>query len=133
MNSVNISGNITKDPELKETQSGKGYVTFSVACRRNYKNEEGGYDADFINCVAWGPKAEFICKYFKKGNRIEVGGRLSTRSYDDKEGNKKYVTEVIVDNAEFGGGSKGDNKSKNEDTFVPPGFTQTELDGELPF
>lgn len=101
MNRVSLVGNITRTPELKQTPSGVAVCTFSVACQRRFKNAAGEYEADFINCVAWRTTAEFIGKYFSKGMKIGVTGSIQTRSYDDKEGVKRYATEVVVDEAEF--------------------------------
>ena len=107
MNKVILMGNLTRDPERRTTANGTSVTSFTVAVSRNYKNAEGGYDADFINCVAWRRTADFVAQYFQKGMRICVTGSIQTRSYDDKDGNRRYVTEVIVDDAEFAA-PKGD-------------------------
>lgn len=96
MNNVCLIGRITKEPELRYTQSGTAVVSFTLAVTRDFKNPNGEYESDFINCVAWRNQAEFIGNYIKKGYLIGVSGSIQTRSYDDKYG-KKYVTEVIVD------------------------------------
>lgn len=101
MNSVQLVGNLARDPELRKTNSGISVCTFTVACQRRFKNDNGQYDADFINCVAWRQTAEFVQKYFIKGNKIGLIGTLQTRSYDAQDGSKRYVTEVVVDNVEF--------------------------------
>lgn len=100
MNRVVLVGRLAKDPELRVTQSGAGVCSFCVACDRRYKTD-GERQADFINCVAWRQCGEFVAKYFKKGQRIAVEGRLQVRDWKDENGNKRYVTEVIADSAEF--------------------------------
>ena len=101
MNNVCLVGRLTKDPEQRTTQSGIAVTSFTVAVQRRFKDADGSYHADFINCVAWRQTAEFIAKYFSKGSKIGVSGSLQTRTYDDANGVKRYVTEVIVDEAEF--------------------------------
>ena len=107
MNKVILVGRLTRDPELRSTTSGFNTANFSVAVQRNFKNKDGNYDADFINCVAFRNQADFISKYFKKGNMIGIEGRIQSRSYDANDGSKRYVTEVNVENVEFVG-SKND-------------------------
>ena len=101
MNKVILKGNITKDIELKTTTSGVEIVSFTLAVNRNFKNKEGNYDSDFINIIAYKQTATFISKYFHKGSKILLEGRIQTRNYDDKEGKKVYVTEVIAENVEL--------------------------------
>lgn len=101
MNKVTLIGRLTKDAELKTTSSGINYCNFIIAVDRKFKDANGNRQADFIACVAWRTTADFISKYFKKGNRIAVVGSIQTRSYEDQSGNKHLVTEVIVDEAEF--------------------------------
>lgn len=101
MNKVTLIGRLTKDAELKTTSSGINYCNFIIAVDRKFKDANGNRQADFIACVAWRTTAEFISKYFKKGNKIAVVGSIQTRSYEDQSGNKHLVTEVIVDEAEF--------------------------------
>lgn len=105
LNKAIILGRITQDLELKQTPSGIAVLSFTVAVDRNYsKGEEK--QSDFISCVAWKERAEFISKHFGKGRMIAVEGQLRTRTYDDKNGVKHYVTEVYVDNVSFTGESK---------------------------
>lgn len=101
MNEIILIGRITKNIELKATPSGKSIADFSLAVPRNYKNAEGEYETDFINCVVFGKQAELISKYTEKGDQIAVKGRLVTRNYENKEGKKVYVTEVAVENISF--------------------------------
>ena len=108
MNKIVLVGRLTKDPELKTTTTGTSVLNFTVAVNRNFKNKEGKYDADFLPCVSYRATADFINKFFKKGNLICVEGRVQVRNYDAQDGTKRYVTEVIVENAEFVTG-KNDN------------------------
>lgn len=101
MNQVQLVGNIARDPEFRTTQSGIAACTFTVACQRRYANAQGVREADFIQCVAWRQTAEFVHRYFIKGNKIGLTGSIKTRSYDAQDGSKRYVTEVVVDNVEF--------------------------------
>lgn len=116
MNNVCLIGRLTKDPELRVTNNGLNTVSFSVAVQRDYKNAEGGYDADFINCVAWRQQAEFICKYFKKGSQIGIAGKLQTRSWDSGDGQKRFATEVVVTGVSFC--EKSENNRQTQ-SYVP--------------
>lgn len=118
MNIVILTGRLTKDPEKRSTQNGTATTSFSIAVNRNYKNAEGGYDADFINCVAWRATADFVAKWFKKGSLINIVGSIQTRTYE-KDGRKVYVTEVIVDKAEFGG-VKGESANNGNGKHTTP-------------
>lgn len=109
LNIVVIMGRLTADPELKTTNSGISVTSFSVAVDRNFA-KDGNRETDFINVVAWRFTAEFICKYFRKGQMIAINGSLQQRSYTDKDGNKRTVYEVVADNANFCG-SKAESGS----------------------
>lgn len=100
MNKVELIGRLTKDPENKLTTNQTPFCTFTLAVDRSFKDSNGQRQADFINCVAWRQTATFIQKYFRKGNRLAVIGSIQTRNYEDENG-KHYITEVIVDEAEF--------------------------------
>lgn len=136
MNKVILVGNLTKDPERKQTPQGTSVTSFTIAAQRNYKNSNGEYEADYINCVAWRGTAEFIANYFQKGSRIGVVGSIQSRSYVDKDGKKRYVTEVNVEEAEFCGKKDQKPKTAQPDTheetdgFVP---VSSYDDAELPF
>ncbi|MBR1382277.1 MAG: single-stranded DNA-binding protein, partial [Ruminococcus sp.] len=106
LNKVVLMGRITHDLEIRQTMSGVACLTFAVAVERNYSKQGEEKQTDFINCVAWRQTAEFIGKYFGKGRMIAVEGQLRTRTYDDKNGTKHYLTEVFVDNASFTGEPK---------------------------
>ena len=114
INKVILMGRITQDLELKQTPNGTSVLAFTVAVERNYSKGEDK-QSDFINCVAWKEKAEFISKYFGKGRMIAIEGNLRTRAYDDKNGVKHYVTEVYVDNVSFTG-----EKKQTETVHVNP-------------
>lgn len=101
MNSVNLTGRFTRDPDIRYTDGGTSIARFSVACDRRFK-QEGGPTADFINCVAFGKTAEFIEKYFLKGMKIEITGRIQTGSYTNQDGNKVYTTDVVAEQVGFG-------------------------------
>ena len=93
-------GRLTRDPNVKYTQSGKAYASFTLAIERR-KSSDGNKQADFISCVAWEKTAEVISQYVTKGQKIAVEGRIQTRSYDANDGTKRYVTEVVVNSMEF--------------------------------
>lgn len=101
MNKVELVGRLTKDPEIKLTYNQTQYCQFTVAVDRKFKDANGQRQADFINCLAWKNTAVFIQKYFHKGNRIGLVGCIQTRSYDDQNGQKHFVMEVIADEVEF--------------------------------
>ena len=101
MNKVILTGRLTRNPELRYTTNNIAVCQFSLAVTRNFKNQNGEYESDFITCVAYRNSAEMMAEYLLQGDKIGVDGRLQTRSYDDKDGNKKYVSEVIVDRIEF--------------------------------
>lgn len=101
MNKAIILGRLTKDPEVKSTPNGNSVAQFTVAVDRKYKNADGSKTTDFINCVAWRQVADIIGRYFHKGNRILITGEIQTRTYDDQQGVKHYVTEVIANEVDF--------------------------------
>ncbi len=126
LNNVCLQGNIGGDLELKVSSSGISSVNFQIAVKRNYKDSEGKYGADWISCVAFRGTAEFICKYFRKGDMIVINGSLQTSEYT-KDGKKTYRTEVRVDGANFGGAKNGGSSSEvKENTEVPPEAEQSD-------
>ena len=137
MNSVNLIGRFTRDPELRSTPTGTSICAFSLAVQRSFKNNEGEYEADFINCVAWKNSAEFISKYFKKGQQIGVQGELQTRKWSDDDGKTRYATEVIVRNTTFVGKSENGNAAhaSPEEDFgdLPVGDFPNLSDDDIPF
>ncbi|MBQ6164748.1 MAG: single-stranded DNA-binding protein [Clostridia bacterium] len=103
LNSAIIMGRLTADPELRTTQSGLSVSTFTVAVERNYSGKDSERKTDFIRCVAWRQQAEFLTKYFGKGQMIAVQGTIQVRNYEDRNGIKREQTEIIVDNISFCG------------------------------
>lgn len=101
MNRIILTGRLTKDVEVRYTQSQKTVATFGLAVNREFKNERGEYDADFFNIVLWGKPAELAGNTLRKGNKILVEGRVQNRSYEASDGTKKYITEVIANNFEY--------------------------------
>ncbi len=136
MNLVTLIGRLTRDPELKYSQSGKAFCKFSVAVTREYNRDE----ADFINCVAWDKRAETIAEYLRKGRRVALQGRLSVRSYE-QNGETKWITEVIVDKFDFidttsgGSSSYEEKKSSNaEPNFSSESVSEDPIDDDdFPF
>ncbi len=101
MNKVILIGNLTRDPELTETPNGIAVCRFSIAVSRDYANSEGARETDFFNITVWRGRAENCGKYLKKGNKVAVVGSLQTRSYEDKDGVKRNVTDIIASEVEF--------------------------------
>lgn len=137
MNKVVLIGRLTRDPELRYTQQGTPLARFTLAVNRR-KQRDKQQEADFISCIAWGNLAENLSKYQTKGSQIAVSGRIQTGSYDNKEGNKVYTTEVVVEEVEFLGSKKDNSQQRNEfnqdfgvplDDFHP----MEEEDDDLPF
>ena len=108
LNKVFVMGRLTRDPELRRTQSGTAVASFSLAVDRDYKSQSGEKETDFFDVVAWRSTGEFVAKYFTKGRMAVVSGRLQIRNWQDKEGNKRRSAEVVADNVYFGD-SKRDN------------------------
>lgn len=129
MNKAILIGRLTKDPELRTTPTGRNVCQFSVAVSRNFTNANGEREADFINCVVWDKQAENLVKYQKKGNQIAVEGRIQTRNYDDKDGKKVYVTEVIATNVQFldSKGSGSDSSVSNTQPSNSFNFNQSPI------
>ena len=113
MNRVVLVGRLTRDPELRYTGSNIPVATFSIAVNRNFSNQQGEREADFINIVVWRKQAENVKNYLSQGSQVAIDGRIQTRSYDDKDGQKRYVTEVVADNVEFLGSKNSSNNSNN--------------------
>ena len=134
MNKVLLIGRVTKPIELKTTTNGKSVASFTLAVNRDYKNADGNYDADFINCVAYGQQAETISKYVHKGDKFGIIGKLNTRTYE-KNGSKVYVTEVIVDGFEFLESKKDEPTEANSYTnATADDFEEMEItEDDLPF
>lgn len=101
MNRVMLIGRLTAKPELRYTGSNVPYARFTVAVNRQFNNQDGNREADFINIIVWRKQAEVICNYFDKGNQIAIEGRLQTGSYDAQDGSKRYTTDVVLDQFHF--------------------------------
>ena len=101
INRIVLIGRLTANPELRYTANNTAVTSFTLAVDRNFKNENGNKEADFINIVAWNKKAELIHQYLKKGDRVGISGRLQVRKYQNERGENRYVTEVIADEVEF--------------------------------
>ncbi len=128
MNKVILKGIITKDIELRHTPSGVAVATFTVATKRNYKNQNGEYESDFIRCVAYRETAELINKHFQKGNGIIIEGQIKTGSYENN-GKKVFTTDVMVEHVDF---VERKEKENNVDPFKEMG-EKVKNDDELPF
>ena len=153
LNHIVIMGRLTRDPEVRYTQSQLPVVSFTVAVDRDYSGRDGGErQTDFIDCVAWRQTAEFVNKYFKKGSTAVVSGRLQIRDWTDREGGKRRSTEIVVDNIYFGESKRDSsnsgsynansygsqptysNDSASKDSAPTGGFAELDDgDGELPF
>ena len=137
LNKVLLQGRLVSAPELKQTQSGIAVASFRIAVEQDFKNKETGErKADFINVVAWRQTGEFVSRYFAKGNMAVIDGKLSVRQYQDKDGNKRYATEVVADNVHFCGSKDGGQKQSYA-TYDAPQTQQftdiTDDDDDLPF
>lgn len=137
LNKIILTGRLTANPELKKTKTDVSVTSFSLAVQRNYKNGNGEYDTDFLNCVAFRSRAEFLTKYFDKGQLVTVVGSLTSRRYEDANGNKRTAFEVVVEEALF-----AESKSDRQQTQTAPApmgvagndVEFEEFDGEeLPF
>lgn len=125
LNKIIIQGRFTKDPELRRTQSGLSVTSFSLAVERDFKDGSGNKIMDFLEVVAWRQTAEFVCKYFAKGQMAIVEGSLQTRDWQDNNGNKRRAFEILANTVYFGGSKKeeGDN---NRYGTPPPARGQTQ-------
>ena len=137
-------GRLTKAPEMRTTTNGKTNTTFTIAINRNFKTKEGEQETDYIGCSAWNNLAENIAKYCTKGMLVAVEGRIQIRSYDAQDGNKRYVTEVVVEKCTFLSKAKEESKQptnseivqavmNDEDPFKDFGNEMALSDEELPF
>ena len=113
MNKVFLIGRLTRDPELRYTGNNTAVASFALAVQRNFANQQGEREADFFNITVWRKQAENVKNYLTQGSQVAIEGRLQTRSYDDANGQKRYVTEVVADNVEFIGSRNSSNNSNN--------------------
>ena len=149
LNRIILMGRLTRDPELRRTQSGTPVTSFSLAVDRDFKSQSGEKETDFIDVVAWRGTAEFVCNYFTKGRMAVVEGRLQIRDWTDRDGGKRRSAEVVADNVYFGDSKRDSAPSGGYDAppaygapaggYAPPaagpsGFAELDdQDGELPF
>lgn len=141
INNCTLMGRITADLEPRQTPNGISVLNFTIAVDRRYQAQGEEKKTDFIDCVAWRNTADFISKYFAKGQMIAVVGEIQTDTYTDKEGNKRKKTEISVNNASFCGGKQETNATEAKPTqanyvlpsFAPVEFTEVDLDDDLPF
>ncbi len=145
LNNVVLMGRLTADPELRQTSTGIEVTSFSIAIDRGYARQGEERQTDFINCVAWRQTAKFITSYFRKGQMIAVTGSIQTRNYEDKSGNKRVATDVVVANASFCGSKNetGASAPRDNSAFSAPAasystaaasdFEELQGDDDLPF
>ena len=138
LNVIAIMGRLSRDPELRQTTTGKNVASFMIACSRGRKDANGKDLVDWIPVVAWEHTAEFVCKYFEKGSLIAIDGRLQSRTYKDRDGNNRTAIEIVANNANFAGSKRTDGGSNS----VPTGgsyneptvqYDEIEDEGDLPF
>ena len=155
-NKAILIGRLTADPELKQTQSGISVCSYSIAVDRRFSGRDSERKTDFINITSWRQQAEFVCRYFHKGDVIGVEGSIQTRNYEDKNGNKRTATEIVTDNVFFtgarssnagsGNGGSYSNNSYGDNSYAAPApaqpaytsgaasdFEEVESDNDLPF
>ena len=138
LNVIAIMGRLSRNPELRQTTTGKNVASFTIACSRGRKDANGKDLVDWIPVVAWEHTAEFVCQYFEKGSPIAIAGRLQSRTYKDRDGNNRTAIEIVANNANFAGSKStggGSNSvpaggSYNEPTVQ---FDEIEDEGDLPF
>ena len=132
MNKVILIGRLTRDPELRSTASNISVCSFTVAVDRRFKSE-GQPTADFISCIAWRQTAEFVSKYFSQGSKIVIEGSIQTRQWEDKDGQRRYSTDVVVDNVEFGESKRSDNRNADSglEYMTPPPAQNTSVPGPV--
>lgn len=141
LNRVILIGRLTKDPELRYTQSGTAVATFTLAVDRRVTNQQGERETDFIPVVVWSKQAELCAQYLNKGRQTAVEGRLQVRNYENNEGRRVYVTEVVAENVQFLGSGQGTGEigrgaapsSRNENPFADDQRPIDISDDDLPF
>lgn len=136
LNRCIIMGRLTRSPELRRTQSGKAVTSVTLAVDRDFKGQNGEKETDFIDIVAWGNTAEFLCNYFSKGRMAVAEGRLQIRDWTDKDGNKRRNAEIIVSNVYFGDRRETTKQEQNLNQLAEAvaGFAEIDpADGQLPF
>lgn len=132
INKVVLVGRLTTDPEVRQTQSGISVCSFTVACNKPY-SKDGEKQADFINCVAWRQTADFVGKYFRKGNAIGLDGSIQTRKYQDKDGNNRTAVEVLVNSVAFVESKNQNSRNIDISNSENDDFEELGEDCDLPF
>ena len=137
MNSVNLIGRLTENPEMRQTQGGTAVTNFSIAVPRDYKDQNGEYPTDFIQIQAWRHTAEFVCKYFVKGARVGITGQIQTSKYKDRDGNNRTSVYVIASGVDFADAKK-DTYGGQVSTPAEPSYEEVQQsfndnDDDLPF
>lgn len=133
LNHITLAGRLVRDPELRRTQNGTAVASFTLACERDFKNESGDREVDFIDCVAWRKTAELVSGYFTKGRMAIVSGRMQIRGWTDKDGNRRKSAEILVDNIYFGDSKPQAEDAATEATGAEPYSEIAEDDDQLPF
>lgn len=146
LNCISVAGRLVRDPELRRTAAGEAVTSFTLACDRDFKNQQTGEkEVDFLDCVAWGASGENVARYFRKGQMAMVTGRLQIRQYTDKSGQKRRQAEIIVNSVYFCGGKESGSAGPSEadsgystpayqNTAPAANFAELEReDGQLPF
>jgi single-strand DNA-binding protein len=136
MNKAMLMGRLTADPEMRHTTTGKSVCTFRLAVNRRFVRQGEEQQADFFPIVAWEKTAEFCNNYFRKGQQVAIVGRIQTRTWDDPEGNKRYITEIVAEEAHFAdskNSSTNDNNNYNTSNMQDTGGFYPVEDDELPF
>lgn len=123
INNVTLIGRLTRDAELRYTPSNIATAQFNIACNRNFKNANGEYDADFINCVMWREQAERFCNWTKKGMLVGITGRIQTRNYEGNDGKRVYLTEVVAENFQLLE-SRKDREAGQSQGYSQPDFSR---------
>jgi single-strand DNA-binding protein len=133
INRVVLAGRLTRDPELKYTPNGVAVANFTLAVNRPFKSQSGDSEADFINCVVWRKPAENLANYMSKGSLVGVDGRVQTRSFDNQEGKKVYVTEIVADSVQFLESKGGSNSNQNNNQSYNGGGQANQQQNDDPF
>lgn len=137
INNVTLVGRLTRDPELRYTTSNVAVATFNMAVNRNFKGANGEREADFINCMIWRKPAELLSEWCKKGNLVGITGRIQTRSYDNQQGQRVYVTEVVAESFQLLEKRDKTADHSSMENQMPPSYGQGEpmdiSDDDLPF
>ena len=133
LNHITLAGRLVRNPELRRTQNGTAVASFTLACERDFKNESGDREVDFIDCVAWRKTAELVSGYFTKGRMAIVSGRMQIRGWTDKDGNRRKSAEILVDNIYFGDSKPQAEDAATEATGTEPYSEIAEDDDQLPF